>query len=137
MRCDQCRWWKAIDDGDEVTCGTCHRNAPRPKYRPDTDEGYQQFNADWPWTNPSDWCGEFAAKDEKPTKRLPDNPLYWLRMHGLPEKAYAYRFAYRAIRDGHSLEMLQMTGRAKPGSKGEEAWIKIESIIKEERGHDA
>lgn len=75
MRCDQCRWWKAIFhfqqlesvDGGEFrvvldggsNSGQCRR------FPPPASTGLAEFRDDrWPTTNKGDWCGEFAAIGE-------------------------------------------------------------------------
>lgn len=67
MRCDECKFWSAIDGTNGV--GECHRYAPKPTM------GYYQSNgsekemaAYWPETLMGEWCGEFQRKDELHTE---------------------------------------------------------------------
>ena len=54
VSCAKCRYWKRIDD----VRGECHRY-PKPLGK--------AFLEQWTQTNADDWCGEFAASEQKTT----------------------------------------------------------------------
>ena len=55
--CKGCRYWVEIDPEKQLA-GECHRYAPRPELAVGMKE------CDWPLTQPDDWCGEHAPRDE-------------------------------------------------------------------------
>ena len=60
INCNNCNYWEENDNG-ENPLGDCHRYALRPKWS-DLDEIGDKIRAEWPQTDPDDWCGEFQAK---------------------------------------------------------------------------
>ena len=83
MRCDQCKFW----EGNAIACGStpeqeddytgeCKRHAPiafMPRHvlvaiwaTNKTMDDKQANTAQWPQTEPDDWCGEFQPKGSKP-----------------------------------------------------------------------
>ena len=62
MDCETCKWWQDISEGDpDGPVGRCRRNAPVAEVgEEDSDVAY--WDAQWPFTDKSDWCGEFTEK---------------------------------------------------------------------------
>lgn len=60
--CDCCVFWEAVNDlDDRVRGGYCRRYAPRPVAAPYMDAG--EVEANWPVTEPTDFCGEYKGRD--------------------------------------------------------------------------
>jgi hypothetical protein len=59
--CVDCVFWEAINDlDDRVRGGYCRRHAPRPVSALRRDAG--EVEANWPVTEPEDFCGEYQGK---------------------------------------------------------------------------
>ncbi len=70
MKCKDCKYWDfqcpkdppdTIDDG-----GWCRRNAPPASVtHGDPNHANNSVAAVWPWTDETDWCGEFKPKEKE------------------------------------------------------------------------
>ena len=59
-RCDRCKWWEDVGLG---TAAMCRRNPPVVDLTLDSDDtvmGTTEHFGNWPITDNTDFCGEFA-----------------------------------------------------------------------------
>ena len=58
VACDQCIYWERLDEGVAAD-GYCRRYAPPPAV---TTLKVAEFDAKWPFTRASEWCGEHRQR---------------------------------------------------------------------------
>lgn len=61
MRCENCKWWDTSSQAasaQEDTTGLCRRKSPR-------EFDQRTGMAIWPYTEDTDWCGEYTGADDK------------------------------------------------------------------------
>ena len=61
MKCEDCKWWERHKDAD-IKSGQCRKNAPRTIVSGCGVGENPEYEHDWAWTSPDDWCGEFQPK---------------------------------------------------------------------------
>lgn len=64
MRCDECKWWRQIDNGSRHTkVGTCKRMPPSAVPMDDAEAVRKRWGrAVWPVMYEDDFCGEFEPR---------------------------------------------------------------------------
>lgn len=63
--CETCRFRNPDLREEYKLNGSCRRFPPQVSQWTHPDYSGPQYDQHWPYVGPSDWCGEYAAKEQK------------------------------------------------------------------------